>query len=66
MRPQKTILLDLRKVGLSREQWRELRLKARDLDIPMGARRHCRLYPTGAAESLSISRLANLIYESWD
>lgn len=30
-------IVDLRKVGSSREQWRELRLEARELGVPMQA-----------------------------
>ena len=36
MRYRKTILIDLRKVGLSQEQWGELRLEAREPGVPMG------------------------------
>jgi hypothetical protein len=35
MRRGKTIIVDLRKVGLSRESWRGLRLEARALGVPM-------------------------------
>ena len=35
MRPKRTVTIDLRKVGLSRKQWRGLRLEAKALDVPV-------------------------------
>jgi hypothetical protein len=37
MRHGKTILIDLRKVGLSQEGWHELRLEAKELGVSMEA-----------------------------
>jgi hypothetical protein len=61
MRHGKTILVDLRKVGLSRDQWRALRLEAKELGVPMetlGRARRCRVCaPQKAAEGLKAAQL---------